>query len=120
MTAMLTLPDSCRYFLYRPPTDVRKSFYSLAAIVKEQMKGDPMSGDIFIFMNRHRNYIKMLRWEKDGFAIYSKRLERGTFEMPAAQDNGSYAITSQQLSLILQGIALTQIRYRKRYVHEPG
>jgi transposase len=84
------------------------------------MQGDPMSGDIFIFLSRHRNHIKLLRWEKDGYAIYSKRLERGTFEMPTEQDDGSYLITCQQLLLILQGISLKQVRYRKRYIHEPG
>lgn len=117
---MLALSDAMRFFMYRLPADMRKGAYTLSAIIQEQMQGDPLSGDIFIFLSRHRNHIKMLRWERDGFAIYSKRLEKGTFEMPTAQDTGSYSISCQQLLLILQGISLKQVQYRKRYVHQPG
>jgi transposase len=119
---MLALSDAYRYFLYRPPADMRKSFYSLAAIVREQMQGDPLSGDIFIFLSRHRNQIKLLRWEQDGFALYSKRLEKGTFEMPSPQDGDACSplISCQQLLLILQGISLRQIHYRKRFVRQKG
>ena len=112
---MLALSDTCRYFLYRPPADMRKSCYSLAAIISEQMQGDPLSGDIFIFLSRRRNHIKLLRWERDGFALYSKRLEQGTYELPVAGQQSSFGITHQQLLLILQGICLQQVRYRKRY-----
>src|SRR5687768_8928091 len=113
---MLALSDTCRYFLYRPPADMRKSFYSLAAIVTEQMQGNALSGDIFIFLSRRRNHIKLLRWERDGFALYSKRLEQGTYELPSTE-GASCLITHQQLLLILQGISLQQVRYRKRYEH---
>ncbi|MEI6949612.1 IS66 family insertion sequence element accessory protein TnpB [Paraflavisolibacter sp. H34] len=112
---MLALSDSCRYFLYRPACDMRRSFYTLAGMVREQMQGDPLSGDIFIFLSRRRNQVKLLRWEGDGFALYSKRLEEGTFEMPEALDEGSFLISHKELLLILQGISLKQVRYRKRY-----
>ena len=112
---MLALSDSCRYFLYRLPADMRKSFYSLAAIVTQQMQGNPLSGDIFIFLSRKRNQIKLLRWERDGFALYSKRLEQGTFELPVLEHEHSFVISHQQLLLILEGICLQQVRYRKRY-----
>jgi transposase len=115
---MLALSDHCRYFLYRSPADMRKSFYSLAAIVTEQMQGNPLSGDIFIFLSRRRNHIKLLRWERDGFALYSKRLERGTYELPIPSNEGSFLISHQQLLLILEGICLQQVRYRKRYEHK--
>jgi transposase len=114
---MLVLSDACRFFLYRPPVDMRKSFYSLASIVREQMQGDPLSGDIFIFLSRRRNHIKLLRWERDGFALYSKRLEQGTYELPLPGQEGSFLITHQQLLLILEGISLQQVKYRKRYRH---
>jgi transposase len=117
---MLALSDACRYFLYCPAADMRKSFYSLAAIVREQMQGDPLSGDIFIFLSRRRNHIKLLRWERDGFALYSKRLEQGTYELPVLEQENSFVITHQQLILILQGISLQQVRYRKRYKHAVG
>jgi transposase len=117
---MLALSDSSRYFLYRPPADMRKSFYSLAALVREQMQGDPLSGDIFIFLNRRRNQIKLLRWERDGFALYTKRLEEGTYELPIQINEGSLGIIHQELLLILQGIYLQQVRYRKRYKQQIG
>lgn len=114
---MLSLSDSNRYFLYRHHADMRKSFYSLASLIREQMQGDPMGGDIFIFVSRRRSQIKLLRWERDGFAIYTKRLEQGTYEIPIHIDTRSYTISYQQLLLILQGISLKQINYRKRYQH---
>jgi transposase len=94
---------------------MRKSFYSLAGIVREQMQGNPLSGDIFIFLSRRRNQVKLLRWEGDGFALYSKRLEEGTFEVPEVEDDGSFRISHKELLLILQGISLKQVRFRKRY-----
>jgi transposase len=117
---MLSLSDASRYFLYRHHADMRKSFYGLAAMVKEQMQGDPLSGDIFIFISRRRNQIKLLRWEKDGFAIYTKRLEQGTYELPVQRNGDSCLISHQQLLLILQGISLRQVHYRKRYQHTEG
>ena len=112
---MLALSDATRYFLYRPPADMRKSFYTLAALVREQMQGDALSGDIFIFLSRRRNQIKLLRWERDGFALYTKRLEQGTYELPVADAENAFVITHHELLLILQGISLQQVRYRKRY-----
>lgn len=113
---MLSISDARRYFLCRHSTDMRKSFYSLANLVREEMEGDPLSGDIFIFLSRRRNQVKLLRWEKDGFAIYTKRLEDGTYEIPGVKQDGStYLISHQELLLILEGISLKQIKYRKRY-----
>ncbi len=117
---MLALSDTCRYFLYRPAADMRKSFYSLAALVTEQMQGDPLSGDIFIFLSRRRTQIKLLRWERDGFALYTKRLEQGTYELPVPEQGNPFVITHQELLLILQGICLEQVRYRKRYQRQIG
>jgi transposase len=117
---MLSLQDTGNYFLYRHPADMRKSFYSLASLVREQMGGDPLSGDIFIFLSRRRNQVKLLRWEIDGFAIYTKRLEEGTYEMPINQDGNGFFISHRELLLVLQGISLKQVRYRKRYQLEKG
>ncbi len=112
---MLSLQDTGNYFLYRHPADMRKSFYSLASLVREQMQGDPLSGDIFIFLSRKRNQVKLLRWEKDGFAIYTKRLEEGTYELPINPGESNCLISHQELLLILYGISLKQVQYRKRY-----
>lgn len=115
---MVALQDTSNYYLYRHPADMRKSFYSLASLVREQMQADPMSGDIFIFLSRRRNQVKLLRWERDGFAIYTKRLEEGTYELPVNPDGSSFLISHQELLLILQGICLKQVQYRKRYQHK--
>jgi transposase len=117
---MLALSDHYRYFLYHSPCDMRKSFYSLAALVREQMQGDPLSGDIFIFLSRRRNQIKLLRWERDGFALYSKRLEEGSYERPIQAKEGCFGISHHEILLLLEGISLQQVRYRKRYKRQFG
>jgi transposase len=95
---------------------MRKSFDGLCGVVRNTMRQDMLTGDVFIFLNKRRTHIKLLLWERDGFAIYYKRLEQGTFELPVANATAHPpAITHQQLLLILQGISLRNIRYRKRY-----
>jgi len=97
---------------------MRKGFDSLSGIVMQQMNLNPLSGDVFIFLNKRRNQVKLLLWEGDGFAIYYKRLEKGTYELPVDDDdNESVSISSEQLQLILQGISLKSVRRRKRYQH---
>lgn len=116
---MITLNPDCRYFLYRAPVNINKSFYSLAAIVREQMNTQPLSRDVFIFLNNKRTQIKVLVWQGDGFAIFHKRLEEGTFELPTfLHDQKHVVITYSQLVLILQGISLSKVHYRKRYCRE--
>lgn len=115
---MLHLSSSCRYYLYHAATDMRKGFDSLSGIVMQQMNQHALSSDIFIFINKKRNQVKLLLWEGDGFALYHKRLEKGTYELPMHDNNvHSVGITSQQLQLILQGISLKSVRKRKRYQH---
>lgn len=115
---MLHLSPACRYYLCCCATDMRKGFDSLSGIVTQQMNMNALNGDVFIFINKKHNQIKLLLWEGDGFALYHKRLEKGTYELPAAINNSSsIAITSQQLQLILQGISLKRIHYRPRYKH---
>ncbi len=95
---------------------MRKSFDSLAGIVRDKMQADPQTAAIFIFLNRSRTHIKLLSWEGDGFSLYYKRLEKGTYEIPPFTDDGpSAAIPYPQLMLILQGIRLRQVQYRNRY-----
>ena len=113
---MLHLSSSVRYYLYRSPADMRKGFDSLAGIVTSDMQYNVCSGDIFIFLNRNRSHIKLLLWEGDGFSLYYKRLEQGTYELPVCPNaDTTMAITSQQLQFILQGVLLSKIVYRKRY-----
>jgi transposase len=103
-----------RYFIYRSGCDMRKGYDSLCGLIRTDLKKDPLLGDVFIFLSRQRNKIKLLHWQNDGFVIYSKRLEKGTFELP--KDN-SIEITSHQLQFILDGIYLSSIKKRMRYEH---
>jgi transposase len=115
---MLHLSSACHYYLYLCNTDMRKGFDSLSGLVASHMQQDVLSGSVFIFLNKKHNQVKLLLWEGDGFALYYKRLEKGTYELPASDDkNESLCISSQQLQLILQGISLRSIRRRKRYQH---
>lgn len=80
---MFSLNDSMRYWLFSEPTDMRKSFHTLSGLVCDRMNGDPCNGDVYIFMNKSRNRIKLLHWEPGGMVIYSKLLEAGTFGTPS-------------------------------------
>lgn len=111
---MLHLSTSVRYYFYNSPADMRKGFDSLSGLVTQHMHLDVLNGSIFIFINKKRNQVKLLLWEGDGFALYYKRLERGTYEQPALV-NKDHSISSQQLQLILQGIQLKSVKMKKRY-----
>ena len=95
---------------------MRKGFDGLSGIVRGALNKDPLSGAVFIFLNRRRNQIKLLLWERDGFSLYHKRLERGTYELPIG-DGDSVELRSDELMLILQGITLKSVQRRKRFDH---
>jgi len=117
---MLHLSPSCTYYLYRGDADMRKGFDSLSGIITTRMNGEPLSGSVFVFFNKKHNQVKLLLFEGDGFALYHKRLEQGTYELPVCDANTvSIDISNQQLQLILQGISLKSVRRRKRYQHLP-
>jgi transposase len=109
---MFGLTESHRYYLYQGVADMRKGFDGLSGIVMDQMNGNPLDGRVYIFINRRRNRMKILLWECSGFLMYYKRLERGTFELPASTETG---ISWETLMLILSGISLKKIVKRKRY-----
>jgi transposase len=116
---MLHLSSACRYFYYNGHADMRKGAYSLSGLVRGEMSQDVLSGDVFIFIGKRGNKIKLLRWDSDGFALYEKGLERGSFERPVAAHNGHFNMTAQQLQYILQGVVLKSIRHRKRFSLPP-
>ena len=103
-----------RYFIYRDGCDMRKGYDGLCGVVLNEFKMSPLTGDVFIFLSKQRNKIKLLHWQSDGFVIYSKRLEKGTFELP---NDNSMEITAHQLQFILDGIYLSSIKKRVRYDH---
>ena len=94
---------------------MRKSFDGLCGMVKSLMALDALSGAVFIFMNRRRTQVKLLLWEGDGFSIYYKRLEKGTFEWPLVSGTApTISLDARQLQFILQGVCLKKIVYRPR------
>lgn len=119
MSSLLQLSDLRKYHLYRKETDMRKGFDSLCGIITKELNRPVMSGDAFIFINRQRTHLKLLVWESGGFSIFYRRLEKGSFEIPAFNlDALSLQLTSSQLHCMLQGIVLASVKYRKRYQHK--
>jgi len=107
---------SGRYFLYREPVNMHRSFDGLSGLVGGRMGQDPRCGDVFIFINRGRNLIKLLRWEPGGFVQFYKRLEKGTFELPASTGTGlSLSIDYGQLAMIVTGFSLKNAKKRERF-----
>ena len=100
------------YYLYTSHTDMRKGIDSLVGLVNNELKKNPLSGDLFIFINRKKNQLKLLHWQGDGYAVFYKRLEKGTYEFPKENK-----ITSEQLLFLLQGIVLKSVKKHKRYSH---
>ena len=97
-----------RIFAYTQPTDMRKSFHGLLALVQRVFEEDPYSGSLFVFVNRRGNYVKILSWDRTGFALYAKRLERGRFMFPSASDRQE--LSEQTLRFLLDGIPLGRRR----------
>ena len=113
---MFSLNERNRYFLYRSATDMRKGFDGLSGVVRNDLGMDPLSGDVFIFLNRRRTHMKLLVWEDSGFVVYYKRLERGRFEYPNMDGpSRGIVISWRQLILIIQGIELKSVRQRRRF-----
>jgi transposase len=112
---MITLPSSVRIFLCTRPTDLRKSFDGLTGLVQECFGQDPLTGHLFLFLNRRRDRIKILYFDRDGLAIWYKRLEAGSFQLPAAVAQDSVELQPAQLAMLLSGIDLRGARQRKRF-----
>jgi transposase len=116
---MLSLPPTVRIYLAAQPTDLRKSFDSLAALVREGLRGDPFSGDIFVFRNKAADRIKLLVWEEDGYAIWYKRLEAGRYRFPSIPgDVPRVEVRAADLVMLLAGVDLASVKRGKRY-HRP-
>jgi len=116
---MIHLPASVRVYLCLAACDMRKSFDGLHALVREYLELDAFAGHLFVFASRRRDRLKILYWDRDGFAIWSKRLEEGTYTVPLADsaDARRREITAQELGALLSGIDLSQAKWRKRYRH---
>jgi transposase len=114
---MVSLPTSVQIWIATQPTDLRKSFDTLAELVRQQVKGDPLSGQLFVFRNKRADRVKLLYWDDDGYVIVYKRLEVGTFRFPQA-DAAGVQIRAADLQMLLDGVDLDSVKRRKRY-HRP-
>ena len=118
---MLNLSLPGRVFLCTLPTDMRKSFDSLAGLVEQQLGQDPLAGDLFVFRSKRGDRLKLLYWDSDGLAIWYKRLEEGTFAFPTPDEPrglvGAHGllIRPAELAMLLDGIDLNGVKRRKRY-----
>ena len=113
---MFALSAENRFHLYSQPTDMRKSFNGLSGLVQNQLGRNPCCGDIFIFINKRRDKIKLLHWQGASFVLYYKRLEKGTFELPLYDAAaGSISLDYAKLVMIIDGLSIKNIQKRKRY-----
>lgn len=114
---MIHLPASVRIYLCLTACDMRKSFDGLHTLVRDHLELDAYAGHLVVFASRRRDRVKILYWDRDGFAIWSKRLEEGTYGVPLAEnaEERRREITAQELGALLSGIDLKQATLRKRY-----
>jgi len=111
---MLSLPPTVRIYLSSEPADMRRSFDSLAAMVRDGLGEDPLSGHLFVFRNRREDRVKILWWDRSGFALWYKRLEQGTFHFPSGEA-ARVRVNAAELALLLEGMDLRGARRRKRF-----
>jgi transposase len=118
---MYVVASGLKIYACLEPTDMRRSFDGLMGMVQQLLAQDPLSGHLFLFRNRGRDRLKILYWDRDGLAIWYKRLESGTFQFPSDlqptdQPQSGMEISLQQLTLLLGGIELRSVRQRTRYL----
>ena len=116
---MWTPNRSLRVWLYRRPTDMRKSYDGLSAMVKQVMHEDPLNGSLYVFVNRRRTQLKCLYFEDDGYCVWSKRLEQGRFQVHWDSDEKA-RIELSTLKMMIDGIDPDSVRRFKRYSHGSG
>jgi len=117
---MFTLSSDLRFHLYNQPTDMRKSFNSLSGIVRNELDEDPCSGDVYIFINKARDKVKLLHWQGIGFTLYYRRLEEGTFDVPRYDEQvGSINLSYTQLVMLVDGLSVKNIPKRKLFSMQP-
>lgn len=111
---MFALSVSYRFYLFHQPVDMRKAFDGLSGIVQQQMGRDACSGDVYIFLGKRLDRMKLLVWEPSGFVLYYKRLEAGTFRLPKEKQQ-AISLTYSELSLLLEGLEVEVKHRRKRF-----
>jgi transposase len=118
---MLSLSPGIKIYLYRSPTDMRRSFDGLYGIIKNEFDMDVRCGGLFLFINKRRTMVKCMYWDTDGIAIWMKRLERGSVQHPQPASESKHVImNATELHMLLTGIEVTNLKKRKRYVAPTG
>jgi transposase len=113
---MISIASSTRIFVATSPTDMRKGFNGLQGLVSDALGQDPLSGHLFLFVNRRRDKLKVLYWDGDGLAIWYRRLEQGTFQMPTITgDKTAAEINREDLIMLIRGLDYEQVQRRKRF-----
>jgi transposase len=112
---MISLPAAVRVYLYTAPCDMRRGFDGLQMLARHVIGVDPLGGHWFVFCSRRADRLKILYWDRDGWALWAKRLEAGTFAFPFAA-TGRKEITAGELAALLEGIDLGKVKRRKRYL----
>lgn len=112
---MLTVPSAVRILLARKPVDFRKAHDGLLAIVRDQFGDEPFDGSLFVFLNKRRDRIKLLQWDRDGFWLHYKRLETGTYRIDVNTDAPRVELTRAQFLMLLEGIDIEKRRIRKPF-----
>ena len=112
---MFSLGSSHQYLLYRKPCDMRKSFDGLTGVITSVFQSSVLDGHLFLFINKRRDRIKAMWWDRDGLVLFYKRLEKGTFEMPRVSDLSMHiTLDATQLSMLLGGVALAAAKQRRK------
>jgi len=113
---MIYLPASVRVYLCLNSCDMRRSFDGLHALVRDHLVLDPFAGHLYVFTNRRKDRVKILYWNRDGFAIWAKRLEAGSYVIPSGEAGSrGLEMTAEELGALLSGIDLSTATRRKRY-----
>jgi len=113
---MFALSSENKFLLYSQPTDMRKSFDGLSGLVQNTLGSNPCNSDVFIFINKRRDKIKLLHWQGISFTLYYKRLEKGTFELPRYDSSvGGITLSYAQMVMIVDGLTIKNIHKRKCY-----
>lgn len=113
---MFSLSSELKFQLYLEPCDMRKSFDGLSGLVQNNLARDPKSGEVFIFINKNKDKIKLLHWQGGGFVLYYKRLEKGRFELPNYNETSAILyLDYAKLVMIIDGLSIENISHRKRY-----
>jgi transposase len=116
---MLTVTDETKIYVYTEPTDMRRSIDGLVVLLADTYKLNPQTGDLFIFTNKSKNKIKLLFWDKNGFVLYYKKLDRGRFNYSRYIHNQSIIISTKQLQALLMGLDFYLVgQYQQKISHE--